>query len=364
LGIKATEYGGDRLDDLIVQRASSLFVLSSERELVTVFKQQQKHKIDRNLLHPIRSDRATVQPMYFAQPLSWSNQAGQQFVNSCPRALPGPALCPFGGACHACPARVQAKLSVSQPSDPYKQEANRVAEQVMSMPEPKVQRACQSCEYETLRKKPLAGQITPNRNHFTIQRQTHAPIIPSTRAQRIFSWLEAPLRAAVIHDWKIDKWNDNAISGLVLTYNKMRNEGVWQYVDEITHSSPNVSIDFLPFSGVTALRQQLPKHGYSDCMASWKLDWGLRKEKACGPHLHFKHFNSSDVSVNVHIDKIDPCCGVVPIIGRVISMLRHYHHDVRGWTKRNPQEFIKLLQQQKVPISAGTLQYLARKGYI
>lgn len=35
---------------------------------------------------------------------------------------------------------IQAKLKVSQPNDKYEQEADRVAEQVMRMPEPPVQR--------------------------------------------------------------------------------------------------------------------------------------------------------------------------------------------------------------------------------
>jgi hypothetical protein len=87
----------------------------------------------------------------------FNNQALLRFTESCPRALPGPALCPFGGACHACPARVQAKLTVSHPGDRHEQEADRVA----AMPEPKVQRACPSCEEETLPEKPLADQITP-----------------------------------------------------------------------------------------------------------------------------------------------------------------------------------------------------------
>ena len=40
------------------------------------------------------------------------------------------------------PARVQAKLTVSSPGDIYEQEADRVSEQVMRMPEPQLQRAC------------------------------------------------------------------------------------------------------------------------------------------------------------------------------------------------------------------------------
>src|SRR5213594_3664333 len=40
---------------------------------------------------------------------------------------------------------LQAKLSISQPGDPFEQEADRVAEKVMRMPAPAVQRACASC---------------------------------------------------------------------------------------------------------------------------------------------------------------------------------------------------------------------------
>jgi hypothetical protein len=36
---------------------------------------------------------------------------------------------------------IQAKLKIGQPNDKYEQEADRVADQVMSMPDPKIQRA-------------------------------------------------------------------------------------------------------------------------------------------------------------------------------------------------------------------------------
>lgn len=58
------------------------------------------------------------------------------FASACPLALASPQRCPFGGACHACPARVQTKLAISQPGDEYEQEADRVAEQVMRLPAP------------------------------------------------------------------------------------------------------------------------------------------------------------------------------------------------------------------------------------
>ena len=79
-----------------------------------------------------------------------------------------PQRCPFGGACHSCPPHIQAKLKIGQPGDKYEQEADRVAEQVMRMPEPQVQRkGCSSCEGKEddedklIQAKPLAGQITP-----------------------------------------------------------------------------------------------------------------------------------------------------------------------------------------------------------
>jgi len=58
---------------------------------------------------------------------------------------------------------LQAKLRIGQPGDVYEQEADRVADAVMRMPEPGVQRefAPEEEEEEKLQAKPLAGQITP-----------------------------------------------------------------------------------------------------------------------------------------------------------------------------------------------------------
>lgn len=75
------------------------------------------------------------------------------FSQSCPMSLDTPRACPFGGACHSCPAPVQAKLTISQPGDRYEQEADRVADRVMAMPEPagRLQRECSDCEDEAHR---------------------------------------------------------------------------------------------------------------------------------------------------------------------------------------------------------------------
>lgn len=78
-------------------------------------------------------------------------------------------------------AGVQPKLTIGQPGDKYEQEADNVAEQVMSMPapvqrqengseevqmKPEIQRQEQPEEEEEMQMKPLAGSITP-----LIQRQ-------------------------------------------------------------------------------------------------------------------------------------------------------------------------------------------------
>ncbi len=62
---------------------------------------------------------------------------------------------------------IQRKLTVNQPNDRYEREADRVADQVMRMPEPQgelVQRqsGCPECmEQEVIQTKPLTEQITP-----------------------------------------------------------------------------------------------------------------------------------------------------------------------------------------------------------
>ena len=58
---------------------------------------------------------------------------------------------------------LQAKLRIGQPGDVYEQEADRVADEVMLMPEPEpgVQRQVKPEEEERLQSKPLANQITP-----------------------------------------------------------------------------------------------------------------------------------------------------------------------------------------------------------
>lgn len=69
------------------------------------------------------------------------------------------------------PADIQTKLTVGQPNDQYEQEADRVADQVMRMPDPRLQRQAENEEEEEMiQPKPLAAQITP-----LVQRQEAPP---------------------------------------------------------------------------------------------------------------------------------------------------------------------------------------------
>ncbi len=72
--------------------------------------------------------------------------------------------CACGGGCQRCQGRLplQAKLRIGASVDKYEQEADRMADQVIRMPEPDVQRQENPEEEEELiQSKPLAGTITP-----------------------------------------------------------------------------------------------------------------------------------------------------------------------------------------------------------
>ncbi len=62
------------------------------------------------------------------------------------------------------PPLVQPKLKIGQPNDKYEQEADRVADEVMRMPEPKVQRQVgvqEDEDEEIIQTKPITSKITP-----------------------------------------------------------------------------------------------------------------------------------------------------------------------------------------------------------
>jgi len=83
------------------------------------------------------------------------------------------AFCACDGGCPRCIGGgvIQPKLTVGAPDDEYEQEADRVADQVMRMPDPAIQRSagCTSCgdlDEDQIQTKPIGDRITP-----LIQRQ-------------------------------------------------------------------------------------------------------------------------------------------------------------------------------------------------
>ena len=75
------------------------------------------------------------------------------------KGLAKPLIC---RGCRSSLGDLQPKLVVGPADDEYEREADRVADQAVSMPEPRVQRACPSCdENEAVQTSPLATQITP-----------------------------------------------------------------------------------------------------------------------------------------------------------------------------------------------------------
>ncbi len=131
--------------------------------------QRQSQQRDSRLLVPARQNRSNSRPasmtnMFPINQQPMSNQAAQRFAESCPLTLPSPGRCPYGGICHTCPPKVQAKLKISQPGDKYEQEADRIAEQVMRMPDP-----------DSLQKKEIIGETQLSGNQRSIVSQTSAP---------------------------------------------------------------------------------------------------------------------------------------------------------------------------------------------
>jgi Domain of unknown function (DUF4157) len=99
--------------------------------------------------------------------------------------------CACGGGCPRCQeqALLQTKLKISEPGDKYEQEADLIADQVMRMPEPSVQRQMETQEEEeeilqTKNKTSQVSTVTPSiHNGISRLRQSSGTALPtSTRA--------------------------------------------------------------------------------------------------------------------------------------------------------------------------------------
>jgi len=96
-------------------------------------------------------------------------------VSPAPHSLQrtGTEPCACGGGCPRCrgEAQIQPKLTIGAPGDAFEQEADRIADQVMRMPDPHlrassarsgVQRKCAACEEEKEEKSTLHTKREPS----------------------------------------------------------------------------------------------------------------------------------------------------------------------------------------------------------
>jgi len=129
------------------------------------------------------------------------------------------------------PSAIQTKLAINQPGDEYEQEADRVSEQVMRMPEPQLQRACPcgggcpKCQPEqpdhehgplitqavpTNQLQPARLPLLPSPGSAFIQRSPDKPEVERKREQRIAELAKWPSEARKV--WrKLDEVDRNLV---------------------------------------------------------------------------------------------------------------------------------------------------------
>ena len=80
-----------------------------------------------------RTDPAITNHDFSRIPVQAKSPGLRSQSDFCPLpARGGPRACPFGGACHTCPARLQPKLAKSQKGDSYEREADLFAEYALT----------------------------------------------------------------------------------------------------------------------------------------------------------------------------------------------------------------------------------------
>ncbi len=85
--------------------------------------------------------RSRSKPQGSVKPVSRQKAARVQRPADSYFGFPKPVFQPQTAALPMAPV-IQAKLKISEPNDRFEQEADRVAGEVMRMPEPQLQRAC------------------------------------------------------------------------------------------------------------------------------------------------------------------------------------------------------------------------------
>jgi len=94
-------------------------------------------------LHLTQDSRSTKRQQAEIPPIPLSSWHAQPVSVLSGPVIQRKASCACGGGCPACQSKpaIQTKLSISAPGDLYEQEADRIADQVMRMPDPSLARS-------------------------------------------------------------------------------------------------------------------------------------------------------------------------------------------------------------------------------
>jgi hypothetical protein len=149
---------------------------------------------------PEMSVNNSHQPEIAKKPLSYTHGGFQLFRKT---------TCPCDGGCPRC-VPIQAKLQIGEPDDEYEKEADKVADQIMRMPDPVIQSkrdcpladtSCKEDEEEELKDKTLMKKEAqaPVRNSY-VPPTVHVPPIVHDVLQSSGSLLMLVLVNSLNHD--------------------------------------------------------------------------------------------------------------------------------------------------------------------
>jgi hypothetical protein len=230
---------------------------------------------------------------------------------------------------------IQAKLTVNPPADVYEREAHQVAQEVMRVPEPQVQRQqdLEQEEEEILQAKPLTGEATPlaqrqvghafgDSGHSRV-RSPAAELITSSAGLRRRVQRQAgrarPTSPLLPEIWnRLAKWVKQdqpdrpadltrmpALRGILLALYARVGLALWRHIRQITWVGPRGAMEFHPVDE-GALKATLIGRGYTTSyFAKGGTDrWGLREKNVDAAGLHWR--GRPGGKVNVHIDLHPP----------------------------------------------------------
>jgi hypothetical protein len=115
---------------------------------------------------------------------------------------------------------IQASLKIGQPGDIYEKEADRVAEQVMRMPDQAIQRQAEEEEEEKIQTKPLADQITPLVQRQVVPEEEEEPVQAKLRddsllQRQVEEEEEEPIQAALMENRQLQRQEEEDIESRI-----------------------------------------------------------------------------------------------------------------------------------------------------